>query len=144
MYEQEGFVSVWLGSLPDESSLEDYLRETYDEDGNSSCPFRSDLGVRWLDHDFMEAHFTPKPVRVDQLLKGFSYSESFCGSVLEARRCAGIEEANTAILLYDFAYSSDRPHPHPNLGFIGSFPYTKVVESEYSEGGTARRPGLPE
>lgn len=124
-YEQEGYISVWLGTLIDAASLKEYLCETYDDDGDANCPFWSDLGVTWLDHDYQEAKSQTEPQTVDRFLEGFSYLESFRESVLPVAHRDGIVSVNAAIIVFDFAYPVERPFPHPSLRFIGSFPYSK-------------------
>jgi hypothetical protein len=58
--DRPGVVPVFLGTFPSKGDFEPYFKETYDEDSSgigASCPFWTDLGVDWLDHDFQDARY---------------------------------------------------------------------------------------
>jgi hypothetical protein len=131
--ERDGYVSVWLGTFADEVAFKTYLRETYDEGGNASCPLWSDLGVGWLDHDFLEAEYQAEPLPIERLVDDFSYMESFRGPLLAVCLRKGFAVANAAILVYDLVYTSQRPFPYAGLTYMGSFAYS----TENGQAGTA-------
>jgi hypothetical protein len=123
-YRRAGKVSVWLGIFPDPPTFRTYLTETYSVDGDATCPFWNDLGVKWLDHDFQETHCDPQVIPIGQFLqREFSYLESFRQSLMAACDRLRITSVNTAIFVYDLAYPEERPFPCPFLRFIGTFPY---------------------
>lgn len=126
--DHKGVVSVFLGITPSRDWLEQYLRETYDEGRSpeARCPFWDDLGVTWLDHDFQDSHYQDDgPVAVDGFLRNpFSYIDSFRHLVLAQCHELGMVLVNSGVLLYDFAYPSERAFPSPYLKFVGCFPYT--------------------
>jgi hypothetical protein len=124
-YERKGFVSAWLGIFPSATAFESYLRETYNDQGDVACPFWDDLGVKWLDHDFQDAHCeSAGPIPAEQFLQlGFSYIESFREPLRIACERLGIASAGAGIFVYDLAYPESRPFPCPHLRFIGVFPY---------------------
>ena len=87
--DRQGVVSVFLGTFPSREEFETYLEETYDEDRSeigATCPFWTDLGVDWLDHDFQDAHYEGDvPVTLDVFFADpFSYLDSFRTDLLEA------------------------------------------------------------
>ncbi len=124
-YERKGYVSVWLGCFPNTSTCEEYLTETYNEDGDASSHFWSDLGVGWLDHDLQEAHYEESgPVPVEQFFRrGLSYLDSFREPLLEACRKRGIQSAGAVIFVFDLVYPEQQPFPSPYLKFVGAFAY---------------------
>jgi hypothetical protein len=128
-YRADGMVSVWLGTFPDEASYERYFKEDWeiqDHDGNPSCPFWSDLGIRWLDHDCQEGGFVGNPMPVAGLLaQNWSYLDTFREPLLAICAEASIRTANSVMLLYDFDYPDGAGYSCPHLTFVGVFPYSK-------------------
>jgi hypothetical protein len=126
--DRQGVVSVFLGTFPSREEFETYLEETYDEDRSeigATCPFWTDLGVDWLDHDFQDAHYEGDvPVTLDVFFADpFSYLDSFRTDLLEACARQGIDKVNAGIFVYDYTHRNDRPFPSPHLRFVGSFTY---------------------
>jgi hypothetical protein len=135
--EKQGIVSVFVGIVPRKEIFENYLRETYDPDGDgvaAICPLWQDLGVNWLDHDFQDAYFEGEdPVPLDVFLScSVSYLDSFRSGVVESCIRLEIDKVNAGLFLYNFQYPATRPFPSPYLQFIGSFPYT-ISHSKWLE-----------
>jgi hypothetical protein len=130
--DKEGSVSVFLGVFPSRETFDEYLRETWNEEGlvnGTTCPLWNDLGVTWLDHDFQEAHYqgdTPVPLEVF-LSNNFSYLDSFRCAVVEACNRLKIENVNSGLFLYDFTYPESRPFLMPQLRFVGTFTYISTT-----------------
>jgi Immunity protein 22 len=128
-YRADGMVSVWLGTFPDEASHQRYFKEDWedqDHDGFPSCPFWSDLGIRWFDHDFQEGGFVGHPVPVAELLsRNWSYLDTFRELLLTSCAQAGIGTTNSVMFLFDFDYPNEAGYSSPHMTFVGVFPYSK-------------------
>jgi|APLak6261690433_1056193.scaffolds.fasta_scaffold35397_1 hypothetical protein len=116
--EKQNKVSIWIGRFNDRASLENYVRETYDDNGEMISDFMKDFDIDFYDEDLSEYDF----IENDNLLqiKNFSYSNSFLHNVLEKA-----SNENGFKLLYDFEYSGKNTDSG-KLKFIGSFDYSKV------------------
>ena len=130
--DQEGWVSVWVGSCTDGQALEQYLSTVYLEDGedieayflpeNRERPceeelrecfngeffnrFEYDFGLTF-DEDFREAEVFPAATRdMAELLDPFSDSIGFLPAVkaLSPAVLNALPACNTALVLYGFRY----------------------------------------
>ncbi|MCE9634310.1 MAG: immunity 22 family protein [Planctomycetes bacterium] len=117
-------MSVWIGTVADEAALNDFIEEHYDLDGNATCPLWAALGINWFDHDFQEIHWQQEPVAVLRLLDGSSWGASFAPLVASACSGIGIRAANSALILYDFAYRGSSGSLPGGLAFAGCFHYS--------------------
>jgi len=128
-HEQQGVVSVFLGSVPTEAAFREYLHETYTDDTDGGvgvvCPFWADLGVNWFDHDFQDMHYAGEvPVSVAEFLSvSVSHLDSFRDALLRTCEVQKVEKVNAGVFLYDFAYSGERRFPSRFLAYVGTFPY---------------------
>lgn len=123
--ETDNRVSVWIGPGVDIEAVDDFLTETYDDDGDSTCPLWDALGVGFLDHDFLEVDLQVEPVPLAELVEGLSYLPSFQEALLA--RCAELEidEADALLAIYDFEPAVAKPSMGPGLRYAGTFDYSK-------------------
>ena len=143
-YEQEGWVSIWIGTAESEEVIEAYMEEDeYDEEEDAGKP-ASKFGRDWklcYDHDYLfhEGYAKPKPVKA--LLQGWNDAKSFLKPALAAADAAGVTDGNFVVVAYDLDYSQKppfstldaagywrlkgKPSAKSPLKFIGAFPYSK-------------------
>ena len=106
--EKQGWVSIWLGNINDENSIEEYVDLTYDEDGESmSSQFFRDFKI---DMDETDEDTIEKAVHKNSsndflvLLDGCSYEEIIIPKV------KGIDlkkSYNAVVLIYNFEYNHE-------------------------------------
>lgn len=147
--DQEGWVSVWVGSFPDYETLDRYLSTAYIEDeaavealflpenrdrpfeeelrehfnGESFCRFEYDFGLTF-DEDFREAQVLEAPTRELEQLIPFSESTGFVPLIRE-RYGDSLPACNAAVALYNLRYTggvAETEHDGCSLRFLGSFP----------------------
>jgi hypothetical protein len=123
--EKENRVSVWIGTGVDIEAVDDFLTETYDDDGDSTCPLWDALGVDFLDHDLLEVDLQVGPVPLAELLDGLSYLPSFEESLLARGAELEIEEADALLVIYDFEPAAPKAAMGPGLRYAGTFDYSK-------------------
>ncbi|MBC1639998.1 immunity 22 family protein [Listeria welshimeri] len=104
--ERNGKVSIWLGNIEDQESLEKYVNLTYDDDGESvSSRFFLDFNIDMddTDEDFIEkAVLENKSKDLPVLLEGCSYEDTVIPKVIKN---ISIEKYyNSIILIYNFDY----------------------------------------
>lgn len=115
--EKQNKVSVWIGKFTDKASFENYVRESYNDDGEMVSNFMKDFEIDFYDEDLSESCF----VEHDDLsqINDFSYAVSFMKHVLD-----NVTHQNSFKLLYDFDYVGENKDSS-KLKFIGSFDYVK-------------------
>ena len=116
-----GIVSIWVGRLPDEKALDDYVAFRYPPDDEGWSPFTRDHGLLGIDEDFAEAaSWEPEP----HSFVDHSYGESFAPAAdLDlARRMPG---ASCAYLLYDIDARQIPASAASPLVFLGAYPHRK-------------------
>ncbi len=127
-FELEGTLSLWIGHFESQDELFEYVDFVYDEDGDASCPFATDAGIRWFDHDFQEAHYSEAGLSdAANVLSRHSWSSSFVAGAERALEHASTSQDNAVFILYDFAYDPVRARPRPGgrLRFVGTFLFDK-------------------
>jgi hypothetical protein len=122
--EKEGYVSLFIGNLSSFEELENYVMQSYTEDGNLvNSEFGKDFNIEYYDDDFREVEFHNEPSRdLRVILKSFSYDEKIipefigiCGEHLD-------QEANSVILLYNFDYDGNVKESK-QFRFLGTLQY---------------------
>lgn len=143
-FEQEGFVSIWIGNAPSQPAIEEYMAEDeYDDEADEDRP-ASKFGRDWklnYDHDYLfhEGYATAKPVKA--LLEGWADAKSFATEAEAAARSLGISAGNFIVVAYDLDYSQKapfytldsagywrhkgKPSAKSPLKFVGAFRYEK-------------------
>lgn len=121
--EQKGYVSIWLGTFPDNDALWEYASEPrYDDDGNAlSTPFCGDFfGGEYypFDTDFWEREVVEPSNELAKLVEPFSYGDTF-----EVDGITLNKTYNAVILVYDFEYEPDRFPANAAVEFIAAVPY---------------------
>ena len=109
--EREGYVSLWLGNIPLEELLYEYVEVTYNEDGLcEESQFLKDFNINMedFDEDFIESIFIEENTNaLEEILDGCSYEETVIPELNVFVREKQIEGYNTAILLYNFHYEGE-------------------------------------
>lgn len=97
----KGKVSIWLGHFESQEDLQDYTKENYTENGDLTCTFYTDFGIKYIDNQFREVAFS-EPITVE-LIEQASYSESFMDSIEDGE----LSNYNSIILCYDYDYDGN-------------------------------------
>ncbi len=95
-FRKAGMVSIWIGSIPSEIELDDYM--------NLSREFERDFQFELHENDMPETTVESEPVPVDQLVNGFSWSSSYADCVTAAAREQGILRATTMVTFFNLEY----------------------------------------
>lgn len=107
--EKQGWVSIWLGTIKEEDSIEDYVDLTYDEDGESvPSKFFIDFNIDMdeTDEDTIEkAVYKNSSSDVSSLLDGCSYEEIVIPKIQKSINLR--KSYNAVILIYNFEYNNE-------------------------------------
>ncbi|MCC5803775.1 immunity 22 family protein [Rossellomorea vietnamensis] len=105
--EKQSWVSIWLGNMNGEDSIEEYVNVTYDENGESvPSKFYNDFNIDMdeMDEDKIEkAVYKSRSSNMVTLLTGCSYEEIIVPQMKGERNFK--KSYNAVILLYDFDYN---------------------------------------
>ena len=71
--EKQGVVSLWLGNFKNAKNLNEFMRETYNNDGDISSLFIEKIEVEYLDNQFQEVDFYQNKKNKKIIFEGFSY-----------------------------------------------------------------------
>jgi len=122
--EKEGFVSLFIGNSKSYKDLQNYILNSYTEDGDLlPSEFEKDFNIDYYNEDFREVEFYDEPsndLRV--LLEGFSYDEEIIPKFLELCGERLNQEANSVILLYNFQYNGNVNEKN-QFRFLGTVQY---------------------
>ncbi len=122
--EKEGFVSLFIGNSKSYNDLQNYILNSYTEDGDLlSSEFEKDFNIDYYNEDFREVEFYDEPsndLRV--LLEGFSYDEEIIPKFIELCGERLNQEANSVILLYNFQYNGNVNEKN-QFRFLGTVQY---------------------
>ncbi|GAF65105.1 hypothetical protein BTS2_2003 [Bacillus sp. TS-2] len=123
--EKQGWVSIWLGTLKEEDSIEDYVDLTYDEDGESvPSKFFIDFNIDMdeTDEDTIEkAVYKNSSIDISSLLDGCSYEEILIPKI--QKRINLKKSYNAVILIYNFEYNNE-------ISSTGSFDFIATTNYE--------------
>jgi hypothetical protein len=110
-----GRVSIWIGHMTSEDDLLAYI-----DDG----AFGSDFDFT-IDPKFgRELKVEKLSIPLENLVKGFSYWQSFGGAVTEQAKLRGPSSAECMVILYAFEYlPSPRINKNAPLTYFGSFDF---------------------
>jgi hypothetical protein len=107
--EKQGWVSIWLGNMGEEDSIEEYVDLMYDEDGESvPSKFFIDFNIDMdeTDEDTIEkAVYKNSSSDISTLLDGCSYEEMIIPKIKENIDLK--KSYNAVILIYNFEYNNE-------------------------------------
>jgi hypothetical protein len=122
--EKEGFVSLFIGNSKSYKDLQNYILNSYTEDGDLlPSEFEKDFNIDYYNEDFREVEFydeSSNDLRV--LLEGFSYDEEIIPKFIELCGERLNQEANSVILLYGFQYNG-KVNEKNQFRFLGTVQY---------------------
>lgn len=122
--EKEGFVSLFIGNFKSYKDLQNYILNSYTEDGDLlPSEFEKDFNIDYYNEDFREVEFYDEPsndLRV--LLEGFSYDEEIIPKFIELCGERLNQEMNSVILLYNFQYNG-HVNEKNQFRFLGTVQY---------------------
>ena len=121
-FRETGIVSVFVGDFEDEESLDDYL----------DTGFTDDFGFEIDPEDGPEADVEADRLEIRSLVAQYSDGDQFCEAAGESADALHIEEGNTAVIFYNFRYSSEFANTGDDapLKFLGVYPFTETVPVE--------------
>ena len=113
-FSKGGMVSVWVGNFSSDIELDDYM--------NLSRKFEQDFGFEFNERNAPETVVDAAPTSIAQLVKGFSWSDSYAAQVASLAEKKGIEKATTMIVFLNFEYQPERASPNETapLRFLGA------------------------
>ena len=107
--EKQGWVSIWLGNIKEEDSIEEYVNLIYDEDGEAvPSEFFIDFNIDMdeTDEDTIEkAVYKNSSGDISILLDGCSYEEIIIPKV--KKNIVLKRSYNAVILIYNFDYNNE-------------------------------------
>jgi len=123
--EKQGWVSIWLGNINDEDSIEEYVDLMYDEDGESvPSQFFIDFNIDMdeTDEDTIEkAVYKNSSSDISELLDGCSYEEIVIPKIQKSINLK--KSYNAVILIYNFEYKNE-------ISSTGSFDFIATTNYE--------------
>lgn len=114
---EENKVSIWFGNFETEEQFNEFIKETYDDEGDMHSEFMNIFGINFIDNQFQETLYDKDLNRLK--LEPASYSESFLDKIE-----VDYSKYNCIILLYDFDYSGS-VEKNKNINFYGTLSYQK-------------------
>lgn len=120
--EEEGTVSLWLGTATSRGALEEAMEVTFSEDGDFlGSPFSRAFGIEYYDEGLREAEYFDQPSgNLEALLKGASYDNV----IIERFHKLGTPQGrfNCAVLLHNYRHNGrqDWKTDKIHLEFAGS------------------------
>ncbi|EFV74505.1 hypothetical protein HMPREF1013_05278 [Bacillus sp. 2_A_57_CT2] len=107
--EKQGWVSIWLGNIKEEDSIEKYVDLTYDEEGESvPSKFFIDFNIDMdeTDEDTIEkVVYKNSSSDISTLLDGCSYEEIIIPKI---KKSIDLKNSyNAVILIYNFEYNNE-------------------------------------
>lgn len=111
----ENIVSIWFGNYETEEQFNEFIKETYDDEGNMHSGFMDAFGIDFIDNQFQETLYD-KCLSLSNL-EPASYSESFLDKIK-----VDFSKYNCVVLLYGFDYKGAVDKTE-NLDFFGKLSY---------------------
>ncbi len=105
---KENKVSLWLGFYENADEFKNYLKVSYDDNGNYiPSKFQESYAIKKYDLDAMECDWLSKQCSdVESLLTGFSGDYEIISQFKKMLEHKNIENYNSIVLLYNFEYSN--------------------------------------
>lgn len=109
--EKEGFVSLWIGNIDSQDSLDEYTELIYTEEGEClPSTFLADFNIDMddFDEDFIEKVCHKKNVKsLNELIAGCSYEDVVILRFTNVLGDGLLKGVNSAILLYNYEYDGN-------------------------------------
>ncbi len=104
---KENRVSLWLGFYENVDDFKNYIKVSYDEDGNYiPSEFQERFSIKKYDLDAMESDWiTERCSDVESLLAGFSGDYEIIPQFHKMLEYKNIQNYNCIVLLYNFEYT---------------------------------------
>lgn len=117
---KENKVSLWLGFYENIDEFKNFIKVSYDEDGNYiSSKFQESYGIKKYDLDAIESDWILERCSdVESLLRGFSGDYQIIPQFQKMLGDKNIENYNSIVLLYNFEYL-DINYTDDGLEYIG-------------------------
>ncbi|WJE46691.1 immunity 22 family protein [Peribacillus frigoritolerans] len=119
---KQGMVSIWLGNIKNENSIEEYVDLKYDEDGESvPSKFFIDFNIDMneTDVDFIEkAVLKENSNNISVMLEGCSYEEIMIPKINKHFNLT--TSYNAVVLIYNFEYDN-------KINSIGEFDFITSI-----------------
>ncbi len=103
---KENKVSLWLGFYENADDFKNYIKVSYDEDGNYiPSDFQKNYAIKRYDLDAIESDWISERCSdVESLLTGFSGDYEIIPQFRKMLEHKNIENYNSIVLLYNFEY----------------------------------------
>ena len=110
-------VSVWVGNFHSDDELDDYI--------NLSRQFEEDFGFELNERDMPETSVKSVSLPIDELVKRFSWRESYSSAVTDLAKKHGIDAATTMVVFLNLEYQPEHTKLNENapLQFLGAVPF---------------------
>jgi hypothetical protein len=125
MEEENGVVSLWLGTASSEEALEEALEVSFSEDGDFlGSAFSRAFEIGYYDADIIESEYHPGCHSLAELLKGASYESQIIHQLEPITHMSA--DTNCAILLYNYRHGGQSSYTTSNLrlDFVGTAKYS--------------------
>ena len=113
-------VSLWLGLYENIDDFKNYMKISYDEDGNYiPSKFQKNFAIKKYDLDAIETDWiSEKCINVESLLTGFSGDHEIIPQFQRMLDHKNIQNYNSIVLLYNFEYINNN-YVDEKLEYIG-------------------------
>jgi len=118
-------IDIWVGNFQSMEDVNEYLKESYDEDDQSISQFAGDMEESSYDHDFLEHSFNDTPDRpLSARLSNHSFSGSYAEAAQAAFDAAPTEHFNTVLLVWGAQFENPVSIKRDGywLRYLGRFP----------------------
>lgn len=104
---KENKVSLWLGFYENADDFKNYIKVSYDEDGNYiPSKFQESYAIKKYDLDAIESDWISERCSdVESLLAGFSGEYEITPQFKKMLEHKNIQDYNSIVLLYNFEYT---------------------------------------
>ena len=117
-------VSIWVCRFNNDSELQEYIKEEYNEDGDITSNFMNDFNIDYIDNQFQEVLFLESMNNNNNnnndLINPLSYSETFISNI----NIPLTYDINAVIAIYDFEYEEEVQSKNQKF-YLGSYSYDK-------------------
>lgn len=128
--EKEGFVSLWIGNIDSQNSLDEYAELVYTDEGEwLPSPFLTDFNIviDEFDEDFIEkVSYEDNVKSLKGLITGCSYEDVVIPRFINVFGDELPKGVNSAILLYNFEYdgnTKETKNSELSFRYVGTVQY---------------------